>query len=176
VLQLLPVITSVHVNTTTRGLGIYYKCATLVLILIGALAVINWYIEIELPTLVRGLQCNGEESNVLNCSMSNDDSCRTSSDASVICPGIGMHFITHSVQFGFTTTIVISVPTSTYTNCTDGDVRLVNGLTPLEGRVEICINHAWGTVCDRSWATADANVVCKQLGYQARGESCQDEP
>ena len=114
-LQLLTVITSVHVDTTTRDLGIYYKCATLVLILIGALAVINWYIEIELPTLVRGLQCNGEESNVLNCSMSNDDSCRTSSDASVICPGIGMHFITHSVQFGFTTTIVISVPTSTYT-------------------------------------------------------------
>ena len=67
---------------------------------------------------------------------------------------------------------MIPVPVSTYSNCTDGDVRLVDGSTPYEGRVEICINHAWGTVCDRSWSTADANVVCKQLGYQARGESC----
>ena len=72
---------------TTRELGSYYKCATLVLILIGALAITNWYIEYELPTLVRGLQCNGSESTVLSCSMNNDGSCRTSSDASVICPG-----------------------------------------------------------------------------------------
>ena len=82
-----------------------------------------------------------------------------------------MYFITHTLQTGFTI-IVISVPTSTYSNCTDGDVRLVNGLNPLEGRVEICINHAWGTICDSSWGTANANVVCKQLGHQARGESC----
>ena len=54
----------------------------------------------------------------------------------------------------------------------DGNVRLVDGSTPLEGRVEICINHAWGTVCDHSWSTPDANVVCKQLGHQASGESC----
>lgn len=67
---------------------------------------------------------------------------------------------------------MIPVPASTYSNCTNGDLRLVDGSTPLEGRVEICINHAWGTVCDRSWSIADANVVCKQLGYQARGESC----
>ena len=84
---------------------------------------------------------------------------------------VHMHFITHALQFRFTI-VVISVPTSTYSNCTDGDVRLVDGLTPFEGRVEICINHAWGTVCDHSWSTADANVVCKQLGYQARSESC----
>ena len=71
----------------TRDLGTYYKCAILVLILIGALAIINWYIEDELPTLVRGLQCSGSESSVLNCSMNNDGSCPTSSDASVICPG-----------------------------------------------------------------------------------------
>ena len=51
-------------------------------------------------------------------------------------------------------------------------MRLVDGSTPYEGRVEICINHAWGTVCDRSWSTADADIVCKQLGYQSRGESC----
>ena len=65
--------------------------------------------------------------------------------------------------------VIYVVPASTYSNCTDGDVRLVDGSTPYEGRVEICINHAWGTVCDRNWGPADANVVCKQLGYQPKG-------
>ena len=50
-------------------------------------------------------------------------------------------------------------------NCTYGDVRLVDGSDQYEGRVEVCINDQWGTVCDISWGTSDATTVCKQLGY-----------
>ena len=49
--------------------------------------------------------------------------------------------------------------------CSYGDIRLVNGLTSLEGRVEICIDETYGTVCDDFWDDDDAEVVCRQIGY-----------
>ena len=64
--------------------------------------------------------------------------------------GWGMHQCNHSQDVGVV--------------CT-GDIRLVGGLRPEEGRVEVLRNGKWGTVCDKGWGLRDAHVACRQLGF-----------
>ena len=46
----------------------------------------------------------------------------------------------------------------------------VGGEGVREGRVEVCINRAWGTVCNSLFTQNDADVVCNQLpGFKREG-------
>ena len=57
-----------------------------------------------------------------------------------------------------------------YTECTNDEMRLVDGRTGQEGRVEVCQEGLWGSVCDNGWLTQTSGlVVCRQLGINATG-------
>lgn len=47
----------------------------------------------------------------------------------------------------------------------EGDVRLL-GPSDYQGTVSIYHAGQWGSVCDDSWNYQDANVVCRQLGFE----------
>lgn len=47
----------------------------------------------------------------------------------------------------------------------EGAVRLSEGESPLEGRLEVYHAGVWGTVCGRNWGPNNADVVCQQLGF-----------
>uniref|UniRef100_A0A1X7SNY3 SRCR domain-containing protein n=1 Tax=Amphimedon queenslandica TaxID=400682 RepID=A0A1X7SNY3_AMPQE len=85
------------------------------------------------------LSCTGHEKNWWECtSYTANHNCRHIEDASVRCqPKV----------------------------CDHGAVRLADGTNELEGRLEVCIDGAWGTVCHDFWTGIDAQVVCRQLGY-----------
>ena len=50
-------------------------------------------------------------------------------------------------------------------------MRLADGFSPSEGRVEICQNGVWSVVCGARWNNTDARVVCRQLGFPVEGQT-----
>ena len=112
--------------------------------------------------------CDGDEANLLECTpnylyMYVYGYCQRSHyyDAAVICEGDCSHNLFHIIH-------VIEYFIASVANCTNGAVRLRGGDSTY-GRVEVCVNGLWGTVCSDFWDYEDASVICNQLGFSPYG-------
>ena len=47
----------------------------------------------------------------------------------------------------------------------DGKLRLVDGISPNRGRLEIVKDGLWGSVCSFHFDKTDADVACRQMGF-----------
>ena len=89
------------------------------------------------------VQCVGNETRLIDCPANplGSHNCVNSEDAGVNCQALNVSICS-----------------------TQGAIRLQGG-NSTQGRVEICNNNNWGTVCDDLWDISDAQVVCRQLGF-----------
>ena len=106
--------------------------------------------------------CSGNESTLFDCPYNPIHNCNHFEDAGVRCSPRSKYDITIFVRVKLIRINFVIV-------CIDGDLRLVNGTSEMEGRIEICLDEAWGTICDNLWTTNDGNVACQQLGFSRIG-------
>ena len=100
----------------------------------------DYYGQGEGPVFAKDTQCTGSEYSLNDCA-GNDGCCSHSRDVGLTC------------EYA----------------CQEGEIRLVGGDTPNEGRVEVCFMGRFGTVCDDLWGVNDARVACKMAGLPWRG-------
>ena len=106
------------------------------------------------------VNCTGAETNIINCPYNgySSYSCSLSRDANVFCS----KFNSNTCVVIIKNFVAVGVSAS---SCTTGEVRLVGGSTDNDGRVEVCVNNAWSSVCTSSgWNRQAAQVVCNQVG------------
>ena len=124
------------------------------------------------PIYLDDVACTSNASQLLECGsrpiLVHD--CDHSADSGVGCEGVFVClFVCYNLCQHVTTMsqyyLTVSAP------CTTGQLRLTGGNIPNEGRVEICMDNVWGTVCNDLWSSTDATVVCRQLGYSTQGQT-----
>ena len=63
-------------------------------------------------------------------------------------------------------------------DCMNGELRIgdsvefaVGSELTVGGRLEMCYQGVWGTLCDDHWEIRDAVVACRQLGHKTEGRA-----
>ena len=132
----------------------------------GAIPLTSYFTDYDWSYGILDPNCTGLESNIWNCSHNeaiDSNTCTGYDDAGVICQS---KIIAIRYFYKFYTLLGGTIQP---VNCVTGDIRLIGGTTSNEGRLEVCVNRVWGTVCGVLWGPTDSRVACRQLGHQELG-------
>ena len=80
--------------------------------------------------------------------------------------GIAPYVISH---FGCSGSERLLLQCSYYSNWFETSVRLSGSSFQTAGRVELCVEKIWTSICDEHWDLKNAQVVCRQLGFSSYG-------
>jgi len=112
-----------------------------------------------MPIWLDEVQCTTGDRHLSECSHNGwgNNDCTHLEDAGVVCSGSSLllNLIFQSLCF-----------VCTDNTCAESNIRLMGGTNDHEGRVEVCHNNIWGTVCDDYWSRSDGIVTCRQLGLE----------
>lgn len=117
------------------------------------------------PIFFSDLNCTGTEFTLRDCPHLSRQAyfSNHSSDVGIRCLRRGIETV---VKLNYNICYFDEFFSSEIKPCTEGAVRMTNGSTADEGRVEICVNNEeWWSVYDLDWDQREAQVVCRQLGY-----------
>ena len=125
-----------------------------------------YYNEHSFPFHIVDLNCTGVEQNIWNCPSNGLLKCPSNVDAAISClEGL------ETVSTLFKSCFYILVPIVHYANCSNGQLRLSGGSSPLDGRLEICYNNVWFAMCYTYNRIANQKVICEALGYSSQGKA-----
>ena len=123
------------------------------------------------PVYLHNIVCSSRKLSLFECSYTRySGNINDIQDAIVTCQQrkhIAYNLVAIGTQLILGTSILAQKP---YTaSCSDGDLKLVGGMSETEGRLEVCLNKRWGTIHGHGWTHTETEAACNQLGYPTSG-------
>ncbi|XP_011143294.1 uncharacterized protein LOC105185459 isoform X2 [Harpegnathos saltator] len=142
----------------------------------------GFYGNLEPPTrfMVDQLKCRGNETTLRDCDFNGwgVHNCQPEEAVGVVCKTAvntcqqdqwKCDSVPSCIPASFICDEVVDCPDSSDESPQHCDapfeLRLVDGDSPLQGRVEVRHHGVWGTVCDDDFTNTAAAVICRSLGY-----------
>ncbi len=149
--------------------NVYYRSLNIYLHLLG-ITLLFIFGYVGTGPIFDAPSCTGSESRLIDCSQHSRINFITRThylDAAVRCQPANQgnfYFLKSNFQINLMRWKWIFIYAASVA-CNHGDARLVGGSSSNEGRIELCYEGVWGSVCTFYLDNRFTAVLCRQLGF-----------